>query len=95
MIFHDWPDEQCLIILKHTAAAMKPGYSRLLINDIVLPDTGASRFATTSDMNMLAHLAAMERSEAQWRDLLELAGLRIIKIWQGNPESVIEAEVAN
>ncbi len=73
---------------------MKPGYSKLLINDIVLPDVGASRFATQSDINMLALLAAMERSEAQWRQLLERAGLRVTKVWQGVPESVIEAEVA-
>ena len=72
---------------------MKSGYSRLLINDIVLPDKGAARFATQSDINMLALLAAMERSEAQWRQLLEQAGLKIMEIWQGNPESVIEAEV--
>lgn len=88
------PDDQSLVILKHTAASMKSGHSKVLINDIVLPDSGASRFATTSDINMLALLAAMERSEAQWRKLLETAGLQVIKIWQGNPESVIEAELA-
>lgn len=74
---------------------MKRGYSKLLINDIVLPDTGATRFATISDINMLALLAAMERSEAQWRKLLEQAGLKVIKVWQGTPESVIEAELAD
>ena len=91
---YSWPDEQSLVILKHIAEAMKPGYSKLLINDIVLPDKGATRFATQSDINMMALLAAVERSEGQWRALLERAGLRIVKVWQGTPESVIEAELA-
>lgn len=93
MIFYNRPDDQCHIILNHIAVAMKPGYSKLLINDIVLPDVGATRFATQSDINMMALLAAMERSEAQWRRLLERAGLQVIKIWHGTPESVIEVEL--
>lgn len=68
-------------------------YSKLLINDIVLPNKGAGAFATQSDMSMMSLLAAMERSEAQWRALLECAGLKNIRIWFGNPESVIEVEV--
>lgn len=93
MIFHDWPDDQCLSILQNTVQAMKPGYSKLLINDIVLPNKGAGRFATQSDIAMLSLLAAMERSEDQWRRLIERGGLRNRRIWPGTPESVIEAEV--
>ena len=88
---HDWPDDKCIDILKNTVTGMEPGYSKLIINDIVLPDQGATRFAAQSDMNMLALLAAMERSETQWRQLLEKAGLEVVKIWPGVPESVIEA----
>jgi hypothetical protein len=36
----------------------------------------------------------MERSESQWHSLLEAAGLKIVKIYPGIPESVIEAELA-
>ncbi len=67
---------------------MEPGYSKLIINDIVLPNQGASRFAVQSDMNMLALLASMERSDTKWRPS---AGFENIKIWPGMPESVIEA----
>ena len=73
---------------------MKSGYSKLLINDIVLPERGATRFATQSDISMMTILEAMERSEAEWRDLLERAALKVVQIWRGIPESVIEAEVA-
>ena len=31
-IFHDWPDNEGILIMKTTAAAMKPQYSRLLIS---------------------------------------------------------------
>lgn len=72
---------------------MKPGYSKLVINDVVLPEKGAGVFPTQSDINMLSLLAAMGRTEAQWRALLERGGLKNVKIWHGNPESVIEAEV--
>ena len=94
MIFHDWSDEKCTTILENTCSAMTPGYSKLIINDIVMPDKGASRFATQSDINMMCLLAAMERSEKQWRELLGSVGLEITTIWrprEGGPESVIEA----
>ena len=73
---------------------MKPGYSKLLINDVVMPSTGATSFVTGSDMNMMAIFAAVERSESHWRQLLQQAGFKIVKIWPGVPESVIEAELA-
>lgn len=94
MIFHDWPDEYCMRILENTTSAMTPGYSKIVISDVVLPDKGAAAWPTKSDMSMLTLLAAMERSESQWKTLLERAGLKIIKIHQNVPESVVEAELA-
>ncbi len=94
MIFHDWPDEHCLKILKNTSSAMKRNYSKLLISDVVLPDKGATSWPTESDFAMMSLLAAMERSESQWHSLLERAGMKIVKIWPGVPESVVEAELA-
>lgn len=72
---------------------MTTRYSKLLINDIVMPNQGASRFATQCDINVMALLAAMERSEKQWHALLASVGLEITKIWtaEGGSESVIEA----
>ena len=93
MIFHDWPDEYCVKILENVKSAMKPGYSKILINDVVLPDKGVGWYATASDFGMLSLFSAMERAEAQWRSLIDRAGLKIIKIWPGNPESVIEIEL--
>lgn len=94
-IMHDWPDEVCKKILSNIAAAMRPGYSKLLIFDCVIPRTGAYWENTAGDMLMMAQLAALERTEENWYDLIERSdlGLKIVKIWacgQGDVESVIE-----
>ena len=66
---------------------MTPSYSKIIINELVIPDENANLFMTRSDMNMMAMLAAMERSEQQWRELLGSVGLRILKIWTAEIES--------
>lgn len=40
-VLHDWPDEQCKQILSNLKPALKAGYSRILVNELVVPDTGA------------------------------------------------------
>lgn len=58
---HDWPDEQCLVILGHLRRDLGER-SSILIDDIVMPVQGAHRHATTYDMVMLAAFASRERS---------------------------------
>ena len=36
-VLHDWPDEVAATILGRVKDAMRPGYSRLLINENVIP----------------------------------------------------------
>ncbi|KAL8669258.1 MAG: hypothetical protein Q9168_006142 [Polycauliona sp. 1 TL-2023] len=92
-IFHDWSDDACHRILLHTAAAMKRGYSKLLISEFVLPDTDTALFPATLDIQMMGLHGGAERSEEHWRTLLDGAGLRVVKIWQEvkGGEGVIEA----
>ncbi|KAL8846669.1 MAG: hypothetical protein Q9221_008255 [Calogaya cf. arnoldii] len=92
-IFHDWPDSACRQILSRTAAAMQPDYSKLLISEFVLPDRDTALFPATLDMQMMGLHAGMERSEKQWRNLLDSAGLQVVKLWQDikGGEGVIEA----
>ena len=91
-VLHDWPDDKCQLILSNLASAMTPGYSKILLNELVLPDQGCSLVAAQIDINMMANLAATERSEWQWRDLVDSVGLKIEKIWTDVPEagSIIE-----
>ncbi|KAI8176976.1 O-methyltransferase mpaG [Colletotrichum sp. SAR 10_65] len=95
-VLHDWTDEVGKSILARVTAAMKPGYSKLLINENVVPGTGANWQTTALDMMMLTLFASRERTEAQWRSLLEPAGLKIVKIWSKGEgvESLIECELA-
>lgn len=74
-IMHDWPDDRCVKILKHLKDAMAEE-SMILVDEMVLPDTGASWKQAQKDIQMMAGLAAMERSESQWKDLVRKAGLR-------------------
>ncbi|KAB5581298.1 S-adenosyl-L-methionine-dependent methyltransferase [Coniochaeta sp. 2T2.1] len=94
-VLHDWPDEVCASILGQVTGAMKPGYSKLLINENVIPPTLANWQTTGLDIMMLSLFASKERTEADWRPLLEGAGLRILKIWNHGEgvESLIECEL--
>ncbi|KAF7718575.1 Demethylsterigmatocystin 6-O-methyltransferase [Penicillium ucsense] len=92
-IFHDWPDHICQQILRNTMAAMIPGESRILIVDCVLPDIDTPLLQASLDIQMMSIGAGIERSEGQWRRLLQTVGLEITGIWNHSPgmESVIEA----
>lgn len=94
-VLHDWPDAQCREILSNIVPAMKKGYSRILLNEIVVPDVGADWFATSVDMIMLATHAAQERTESKWRELVEGVGLRVVRVWdcEGSSEKLIEVDL--
>lgn len=75
---------------------MEKGYSKILINELVVPDQGASWSITSMDWLMLALGAVKERTEQDWRSMVEQAGLKVTGIWtkeQGS-ESLIECELA-
>ena len=94
-ILHDWDDASCRKILSNTAAAMEPGYSKLILNEIVLPDKGAPLQMALWDMQMMVVLGGRERPERVWRELLSSVGLEIAGIWQPpaavGGEAIIEA----
>ena len=73
---------------------MQSGYSKLLINEFVVPDLGATSSVTSMDWVMMALTAVRERTETEWRALLGQAGLKIVGIWTHDraSESLIEAE---
>lgn len=75
--------------------AMKPDYSKLLINENVIPNLGAQWEATALGIMMLTLLALRERTRENWENLLGKAGLRICNIWTvaNGVESLIECEL--
>jgi hypothetical protein len=94
-ILHDWSDENCRVILKHTAAAMERGYSKILIEDYVVPDQNAGVKETLIDMVVMVWCPGIERTRQRWTELLESAGLKIRNFWLpvGYNKGVIEAEL--
>lgn len=72
---------------------MAPGYSKIIIIDFVLPDVGTPLMQASMDIQMMSIGAGVERSESQWRELLDSAGLEITGIWSTGPgmEAIIEA----
>jgi demethylsterigmatocystin 6-O-methyltransferase len=74
---------------------MKHGYSKVLLNEFAISDRNACAFAMRSDFMVMALAGAKERTEKQWRELLESVGLKIDQIWAAEPESesIIEASL--
>lgn len=92
-ILHDWDDEHCLTILANVKQALigrKNG--RLIVADAVLPENSQPHPAKFLDLMMMVLPGGRERTETEWRTLLDRAGFAITKIVPTKePESVIEA----
>ncbi|KAI3336052.1 S-adenosyl-L-methionine-dependent methyltransferase [Ustulina deusta] len=95
IVLHDWPDETATRILEVVRDAMEREYSRLLIHEVLVPAREPSLAATTLDMAMMALFSSLERTENEWRRLIDgVEGLQIAKIWKARQadESIIEIE---
>lgn len=84
-VVHNWNDGNVIKMLTHLKEAMKPGYSKLLINDLVLPDEGAALWPSLIDINMMGLFSGAERSETEFEKLLnKIGGLKVENIY-GDP----------
>lgn len=81
-ILHDWSDENCLRILANVKAAMKQGYSYLVINDFILPDEKCPLLPAKFDLVLMVYMCAMERTQSMWKTLLGAAGLKVEGLYQ-------------
>ncbi|KAI1482509.1 putative O-methyltransferase [Daldinia eschscholtzii] len=95
-VLHDWGDDDCVRILEQLRPAMKLGYSRLLVNEIIVPDRNPTWPVTSMDQLVFVLGAMGERTEAHWESILRRAGFRIVHIYsyEMGSESLIEAELA-
>lgn len=75
-VLHDWSDDQVLQILRQCRRAMHDG-GQLLIFEHLLAGDNQPDYAKFLDLVMLTFLSGKERSEAEYRSLLEQADLRI------------------
>ncbi|MFH8617092.1 methyltransferase [Streptomyces sp. NPDC017979] len=90
-VLHDWDDESSLKILANCRAALGDG-GRVLLVEAVMTD-GARPNPTVSlmDLNMLVLCGGQQRTEAEFADLFDRAGLRLTRIVGAGLHSVVEA----
>ena len=80
-ILHDWDDEQAAAILRTINANANPG-TRVLIVDAVLAPGNEPHGAKWLDLLMLT-MSGRERTEPEWRALVEGASLRVDSVEDG------------
>ena len=89
-IIHDWNDEECTTILKHCHSGMASG-GKVLIVEMVIPAPNVPSISKFLDLQMLLFLTGRERTEVEYRELLDGAGFELTRIVPTpSPYSVIE-----
>jgi len=80
-VIHDWEDKEAIAILRTCRAAMSDGSKLILIERIlpeqIDPDDALTRAKFIHDINMMVNPGGRERTEAEFRNLLSQAGLRL------------------
>jgi len=77
-ILHDWDDDSALAILKTCRRAMKPD-AKILVVDHIIPTGNDPHEGKILDIAMLVRFTGHERTEDEFRTLLNKAGLRLTK----------------
>jgi hypothetical protein len=90
-VLHDWNDEENRRILASIATAATPG-ARLLVIEGVVPAGDEPHPTKAIDLTMLGMTTGMERTEQEFRELLDSAGFTLDRIVPtSTPHSIIEA----
>lgn len=89
-VLHDWDDEKSASIIQNSSKALQEGGSLLIVEKVIRPGNEPS-FAKLLDLNMMA-IGGKERTEPQYRRLLEQAGMKLHQITETpGPIDLIEA----
>jgi DNA-binding Lrp family transcriptional regulator len=90
-ILHDWDDESSRRILRVIAMAAEPG-ARVLIVEGVVPPGDQPHLTKAIDLTMLGMVTGKERSEQEYRELLDSAGFTLDRVGvTPSPFSILEA----
>jgi hypothetical protein len=89
-ILHDWPDDKVATILANCRKAIKED-GTLLIRDNVLTDR--DEFGSQLDMTMMIMTGGQERTESEWKNLLQSAGFLLNRVYKKEGQlDLIEAK---
>ncbi len=93
-IIHDWNDERATTILRNCRNAMSSD-GKLMLVDVVIPPGREPHFGKFIDLNMLVMAGGLERTEEEFRRLLEASGFRLVRVVNtDSPISIVEAAPA-
>nr|DAD24234.1 TPA_asm: hypothetical protein HUJ06_025697 [Nelumbo nucifera] len=82
-ILHDWDDGECIEILKRCKESVPREGGKVIIVDIVLDPESKDPLTKARlrlDLDMMVYTGGKERSEAEWKKLLNAAGFPGYKI---------------
>ena len=99
-VLHGYDDDRVVRILQQCRSSM-PADGRVLVIEFILPrvvnsEDPAMERTFMSDLNMLAATGGKERTEADWAQLAERAGLRVLQVLpvHGETVSIVECSAA-
>jgi ubiquinone/menaquinone biosynthesis C-methylase UbiE len=94
-VLHNWDDREAESLLRSCRRAAR-AHARLLIAERVVPVDNAPSEAKLFDINMLVIAGGRERTEADYRSLLERTGFALVRVIATNaPLSLIEAQLVS
>jgi hypothetical protein len=90
-IVHDFPESECLAVLKNIRGAIDPG-GKLLVMEYVLNGNNERHLGNIIDLWLLLLLGARERTRQQYTELFASAGFRLTAVVPtSSPISIVEA----
>jgi hypothetical protein len=89
-VLHDWPDEDCLRLLRACRRAAGER-SVLLVLEQLVPDGPEPSPVKLLDLNMLILLGGRERTRSEYETLLAAAGWKLVDVRDGPRSSLLEA----
>jgi hypothetical protein len=78
-ILHDWADAEAAAILGSLHRGMKPN-ARLIVVENVIPEGPSFHFGKWTDLQMLVCIGGRERTEQEYRALLNAAGFDLQEV---------------
>lgn len=90
-VLQDWGNASAQRILRNVARAAPAG-ARLVVIDMVVPEGDAPHPTKMIDITMMGMLGGRQRSQTEWRELLEASGFTLERVVTGSGSySALEA----
>ncbi len=91
-VLHDWPEAKARLLLENARKAITEG-GVLLLWEAVVPPGDEPSLTKDIDLTMLFLLGGAERTEAEWRTMLDATGFDLVRVTKtGGMFDLIEAK---